>query len=97
MSHELVVWEVDCWRPRAEIDVPGSTARVTRETNSTVEIATGSRAPGTLLLRESYDNAWTATVDGNPVAITPTSDTFRQVSVPAGQHTVNLTQAQNGT
>jgi len=95
ISRNLIVWEIEGWRPRAEIravsgSVPESDARVTHETNSTVEIATDSPVSGTLLLRESYDNAWEARVDGAPAPLSASPDYFRMVMVPAGKHTVEF-------
>jgi hypothetical protein len=91
ISRKLIVWEIEGWRPRVEVlNTVGSTARVTHETNSTVEVATGSPAAGTLLLRESFDSAWRARVDGVLTPITVSPDNFRLVPVPAGKHTVEF-------
>ena len=88
---QLIVWEIEGFRPRVEIlDAPGSTARVVHETNSTVEVSFDSPAPGTLLLRESYDNQWQARLDGVVTPLTASPDHFRCVNVPAGKHTVEF-------
>ena len=43
-----------------------------------------------ILIRETWDAGWTARIDGDPVPISTYRDTFMSVSVPAGDHVIQL-------
>ncbi len=45
---------------------------------------------GWLVVAESWDPGWTATVDGRPTAVLPGNYSFRTMRIPAGRHTVEL-------
>lgn len=47
--------------------------------------------PSIVLVRNSYDPGWTATVDGRPVAVLPTDYLMQGVPVQAGHHIIDLT------
>jgi len=52
---------------------------------------TDARRPGMLMVRETYDPNWHATVDGRPSRIYAADGAFQAVKVPAGAHTVSFT------
>ncbi|WP_406695769.1 YfhO family protein [Singulisphaera sp. Ch08] len=64
------------------------TATITRELPERVEIKTESTGPAYLVLADTFDPGWSATVDGREVPIRPAYVAFRAVFVPAGTHTV---------
>jgi hypothetical protein len=45
-------------------------------------------APGHVVLLETYDPGWRASVDGRPVIVERANLAFRAVAVPAGRHTI---------
>jgi len=47
-------------------------------------------APAHVVLPESFDEGWTATVEGHPVPVLRVNVSFRAVAVPAGTHDVTL-------
>jgi hypothetical protein len=47
-------------------------------------------APAHVVLPESFDEGWTATVEGHPVPVLRANVAFRAVAVPAGTHDVTL-------
>jgi len=55
----------------------------------------GNCAEGGLVIKESYDDYWSASVNGKPVAITPTAEGFMSVPIGgAGPCVVELSRAQ---
>jgi hypothetical protein len=90
LTRELRVWELGNWSPRVEMQEGRGSAKVIGETPTRVTVATDSPSAGTLLLRESWDPGWRATVDGVATPIAKTPEIFRAVQVPAGQHTVEF-------
>ncbi len=83
----MTVWEIEGWRPRAEIE--GGTARIVAESSTRVALQVESANGGTLLLRDRYHRGWKAWVDGRGVEIRPQS-LFRTVQVPPGGHVVEF-------
>lgn len=55
-----------------------------------VRIEVDARAPSIVVVRNSYDPGWTATVDGRPAPVLPTDYLVQGVAVPAGRHVVRL-------
>jgi uncharacterized membrane protein YfhO len=57
----------------------------------TVTATTNGRAPGLLLVRNTYDPGWQAAVDGHPSRVYAANGFLLGVKVPAGRHQVVLT------
>ncbi|MGZ8629784.1 MAG: YfhO family protein [Actinomycetota bacterium] len=55
---------------------------------ATIEV--NAESPSVLLIRNAYDTAWRATVDGRPVPVLAADSISMGVAVPAGPHTVRL-------
>ena len=53
-------------------------------------LRTHAPASDQILIRETWDAGWTARIDGDPVPISTYRDTFMSVSVPAGDHVIQL-------
>jgi hypothetical protein len=68
---------------------PGSA--VYREmTPEDVRITVETAAPGLVVVRNSYDAGWSATVDGRPAPVVATDYLVQGVTVPAGIHEIRL-------
>lgn len=74
----------------ADAEVAGS-ARIVREIPERVEIETDSTSASYLLIADTFDPGWTATVDGNPAPVRPAYIAFRAVFLKAGKHNVVFT------
>ncbi|HEY7246815.1 MAG TPA: hypothetical protein VH678_23315 [Xanthobacteraceae bacterium] len=70
--------------------VPGG-ARLTRYTNTEVDIDVEAPSGGILLLNDVWHPWWRATVDSKPREILKADVIFRAVSVPPGRHMVRFT------
>ena len=68
-------------------------AEVVRHTPDSVEIRVRARAPGLLVITETYAPAWRATLDGREQRVWLANGAFRGVRVPAGEHRLTLTYA----
>jgi hypothetical protein len=66
------------------------TARVVSERADRVEVEARLDAPGFVVLVDSYDPSWRATVDGSEVPILRANLAFRAVAVEAGTHTITF-------
>jgi len=55
-----------------------------------VRIAVDAAAPSIVVVRNSYDPGWSATIDGRPATVLPTDYLVQGVAVPAGRHDVRL-------
>lgn len=55
-----------------------------------IEIEVANVAPGILIIADSYDPGWRATVNGAPVPILRVNGLFRGVALPAGNHTIRF-------
>jgi hypothetical protein len=71
----------------ADAEVTGS-ARIAREIPERLVVETEAAAPSYLVVSDSFDPGWTATVDGRPATIHPAYCAFRAVFLPAGKHEV---------
>ena len=67
-----------------------SPARVVAAERGHVKIAAMARAPGLLVLSDSWDGGWKATVDGEAADVLPANGAFRAVALPAGRHIVEF-------
>jgi len=90
----LVVEDPDRPLP-ADADVAG-TAAIVREGPERVEVTTDSTGPSYLVLADTFDPGWSATLDGRPAPIRPAYLTFRAVYVPRGRHTLVFTYRPAG-
>ena len=68
---------------------PG-TASVLERSPSSLTIATTAAAPSIVVVRSTYDDGWTATVDGEPADVLPVDGFLQGVPVNAGDHTIEL-------
>ena len=55
-----------------------------------IELEVHSDAPGILVLADTYDPNWTATVDGVPTEIRRANVLFRAVEIPSGKSRVEF-------
>ena len=68
-------------------EVSGS-ARIDRDDPERVEVATEAAMPSYLVLADTFDPGWSATLDGRPAPIRPAFIAFRAVYVPEGRHRI---------
>jgi hypothetical protein len=90
----LIVEDPDRPLP-ASAEVSG-TARIVTDLPERVVVWTESAAPAYLVLADTFDPGWSATLDGRPVPIRPAYVAFRAVALPAGPHTVEFTYRPAG-
>jgi hypothetical protein len=79
--------------PSAEVI---GTARIVVDLPERVEVRTDSSGPSYLVLADTFDPGWTATVDGTRTPISPAYVAFRAVALAAGPHTVVFTYRPAG-
>jgi hypothetical protein len=72
------------------------TARIVEDLPERVVIEADLRSPGYLVLADTFDPGWSATVDGKPAPIRPAYVAFRAVFLPDGRHTVVFTYRPAG-
>ena len=65
-------------------------ARILEDEPDHLRIATSGGSSGWLVVIDTYDPGWRATVDGRPTDVVPANVAFRAVAVPAGSHVVAL-------
>jgi Bacterial membrane protein YfhO len=75
-------------RPLPTGAVVAGKARISDEIPERVVVETTARVPSYLVLSDTFDPGWSATVDGRPAPIRPAYVAFRAVFLPAGDHTV---------
>jgi hypothetical protein len=78
----------DATRPLAPSAEVTGTARIVTDLPEHVEVETESAGPAYLVLADTFDPGWTATVDGTPASIHPAYVAFRAVALPSGNHAV---------
>jgi hypothetical protein len=86
----------DASRPLAEDAVASGSARVERDEPERVEVAAACDGPCYLMLADTFDPGWSATVDGRPAPIRPADAAFRAVYLAAGEHRVVFTYRPAG-
>ncbi len=74
-----------------ETGAPPGDATVTETTPEDVTVDVDANAPSIVVVRTSYDEGWTATVDGRPASVLPADGFLQGVAVEAGTHEVRLT------
>ena len=75
-------------RPLPVDAAPVGTARITRDDPEHVVVETASEGPSYLVLADTFDPGWSATVDGKPAPIRPAWVAFRAVYLRPGTHRV---------
>jgi hypothetical protein len=70
--------------PTLDGDAPLSRASITEYGDDAVRIRVDASAPGLLVLTDSWDAGWTATVNGDPAEIVRAYGTFRAVRIRVG-------------
>jgi hypothetical protein len=84
---ERVVVE-DPLRPLAADAAARGNARIVTDLPERVEIEADAAGPAYLVLSDTFDPGWSATVDGQPAPIRPAYVAFRAVYLPQGKHSV---------
>jgi Bacterial membrane protein YfhO len=72
------------------------TARIVREVPDRVVVDVDAATPAYLVLADTFDPGWSATVDGQPAPIRAAYVAFRAVFLPQGSHTVIFTYRPAG-
>ena len=72
------------------------TARITEELPEKLVVVTDADKPSYLVLADTFDPGWSATVDGRPAPIYPAYIAFRAVALPSGRHKVVFTYRPAG-
>jgi hypothetical protein len=79
----------------ADAQVSGA-ARIVHDLPERVAVETDAAMPSYLVLSDTFDPGWSATVDGRPAPIRPAYLAFRAVFLPAGKHTVEFRYSPAG-
>jgi hypothetical protein len=94
MIDRLIVEDPD--RPLPETAIVDGDATIEVDLPERVEIAVDARTPAYLLLTDTFDPGWSATVDGKLATIRPAYAAFRAVFLPIGKHKVVFTYEPAG-
>lgn len=87
----------DPTRPLPPSAASSGTARIVEDLPERVVVEVEPRAPGYLVLTDTFDPGWSATVDGHPATIWPAYVAFRAVFLrEKGKHTVVFTYRPAG-
>ena len=79
-------------RPWATSETGRAALRVSRA-SGIVDVDADCPAADRIVVRDTFDAGWVATVDGKPAAIEPFRGTFLSVPVAAGRHSISLRYA----
>jgi hypothetical protein len=82
--------------PLASDSAVSGTARIVEDLPERVVVETQAAGPAYLVLADTFDPGWIATVDGRPAPIRPAYVAFRAVFLPQGKHTVVFTYCPAG-
>jgi hypothetical protein len=85
--HDRVIVE-DPDRPLPQGAVAEGSARIVVDLPERVEVEVDAKAPAYLVLADTFDPGWSATVDGRPAPIRPAFAAFRAVFLEGGRHRV---------
>ena len=91
-----VVIEAQAPLQGAAVVSEGSTARITFDSNDRVDVEANTTGPGWLVLRDSYRNGWSASVNGVETRIEKADVLFRAVAVPPGRSVVSFSYQTPG-
>src|SRR5262249_15063435 len=72
------------------------TARIVEDLPERVVVDVVAATPAYLVLADTFDPGWSATVDGRPAPIRPAYVAFRAVFLSKGRHTVEFTYRPAG-
>jgi len=86
----------DPGRPLPEDAAAGGTASIVVDEPERVEVETSSDSAAYLVLADTFDPGWSATVDGESAPIRPATIAFRAVFLPRGPHRVAFTYRPAG-
>jgi Bacterial membrane protein YfhO len=78
----------DPTRPLPDGALVTGTARIVQETPEQLVVETDAAMPAYLVVSDSFDPGWSATIDGGPATIYPAYCAFRAVFLPRGKHSV---------
>ena len=73
------------------LDGPAGTAVYGEATPEDVRIEAEASVPSFLIVRNAWDEGWSATLDGRAVPVLRTDGFLQGIAVPAGQHEIRLT------
>jgi hypothetical protein len=86
----------DPTHPLPSASSASGTARIVEDLPERVVVEADLRLPGYLVLSDTYDPGWSATVDGRPAPICPAYVAFRAVYLGEDKHTVVFTYRPAG-
>ena len=75
----------------ATVDAAPGTAVYRQLSPEDVRITVDTADPALVVVRNSFDDGWTATIDGRPAPVLATDYLVQGVAVPAGTHEIRLT------
>jgi hypothetical protein len=84
------IYQTADYHPRAFYQQNQNLPQIISYQPNRIVINTNTASDDQLVLTDSYYPGWTATIDQQPVEITPYHQAFRQIRLPAGQHTVEF-------
>ncbi len=93
-TDRLIVEDPD--HPLPPDATPSGPVTIVRERPERIELKVKPDSPAYLVLADTFDPGWTATVDGRPAPIRPAYLAFRAVFVPKGPHEIVLTYRPAG-
>lgn len=72
------------------IQVETTTPLIQTYTPNSIKVSTNSESPQILILANTFDTNWKATIDDKPTKIFPANYIFQAVTVPAGNHIIHF-------